>query len=139
MPLNRPLSLSDLQTELAHWRRHRQPRHIPHAIREQAVRLLSEHKACEIKTALNINHRTLKRWKQECRERGWDRYDETSNTFITLPVLEPPPGASSALLNTPLKITRHGRDGSALSVEGSLSLEQWRCALGLLASEEVFG
>ena len=137
MPLNQPLSLSELQTELAHWRNHRQPRHIPHAIREQAVRLLREHKACEIKAALNINHRMLKRWKQECHERASDRSGETSSTFITLPEVEPWPETSSELSKATLKITRSVGNGTSMSIEAALSLAQWRCALSLLAPGEA--
>jgi hypothetical protein len=100
------------------------------------VRLLSEYKACEIKAALNINHRTLKQWKQDCRERGRDPYSEPTSAFISLPVVEPPLGEAGALSNASLKITRSGGDGSAISLEGTLSLAQWRCALSLLAEGE---
>ena len=125
------LSLAELQNELTRWRSHRQPRHIPLRIREQAVRLLAQHKPCEIKSALNINHRTLKRWKEECRELLTCPSTEESPMFISLPAV------SSVASVLELKVTGHAGDGTSISAEGHLSLEQWRSVVSLLTTPEV--
>jgi len=78
----------------------------------------------------------LKRWKQDCRERAGGRCGEASRTFISLPVVEPWPEASSELSKSSLKITRSVGDGVSISIEATLSLAQWRCALSLLAEGE---
>jgi hypothetical protein len=101
------------------------------------VRLLDQHRLCEIKAALNINHSTLKRWKQDYSPRAAERSREESTAFISLPEVEPLSAASSAQSNATLKITRHAGDGSSVCVEGHLSLEQWRCALRVLAYGEI--
>jgi hypothetical protein len=144
MAEKRQLSLSELQNELAHWRSHRQPRSIPAEIQEQAVRLLNQHRPCEIKAALNINHRTLKRWKQQCADSASQRCHDSPPAFISLPTIEPArleshPDEALALSKPTLKITHHGVDGSSLSVEATLSWAQWRSALSLLTGREVHG
>lgn len=124
------LSLTELQTELTDWRSHRQPRHIPSWIREQAVRLLSQHKPCEIKRALHLNHRTLKRWKEEYRECLVGQSTEKPPRFISLATMEP---LTSVL---ELKVSGQVCGGTPISIEGNLSLEQWRSALSLLTTQE---
>ena len=137
MSTNALLSLAELQNELTRWRSHRQPRHIPQRIREQAVRLLAQHKPCEIKSALNINHRTLKRWKEECSPLLACPSTEKPPMFISLPAEAPLSAASIGVSVLELKVTRHACDGSSISVEGHLSLEHWRSALSLLTTQEV--
>ena len=133
------LSLIELQNELTYWRSHRQPRHIPQPIREQAVRLLSQHKACEIKNALNINHRTLKQWKESDSEAVPVVSPQDTPGFIPLPTIEPLVPVLSTPSMPELKMIRHAGDGSAVSVEGTLSLEQWSSVLSLLDRAKGIG
>ena len=132
------LSLSKLQSELEQWRTHRQPRHIPEWIRAEAVRLLSEHRPCKIKQALNINHRTLKQWKAHYPESSQDDFERNRSPFISLPLVESAvsdPTLSSLSLSS-FKLVRQGRDGSSVSLEGELPLEHWPQVLTWLTAEE---
>ena len=132
------LSLSELQSELDQWRTHRQPRHIPEWIRAEAVRLLSKHRPCKIKQALNINHRTLKQWKAQYPESSQEEFEWNRSPFISLPPVESAisdPTLRSSSLSS-FKLVRQDRDGSSLWLEGELSLEHWSQVLAWLTAEE---
>lgn len=137
MSTSHQLSLSELQSEFTRWRTHRQPRHIPQPLREQAVGLLREHKPGEVVKALGINHQMLNQWKGSVASKA--RASARSGAvFLPLPSAAAallPAGTRSDLLSS-LTITHHAVDGSARSLEGSLSLEQWHAALTLLRSDE---
>ncbi len=68
MSTNHQLNLSEVQEAFTQWRVHRQPRHVPDTLREQAVSLLKAHKIGEVVKALGIKHQMLHRWKQALTE-----------------------------------------------------------------------
>jgi hypothetical protein len=132
MSLKPKLNLAELQEAFARWRETRRPRQIPAALGANAVALLERHGTNEILRTLGIDHRTLMRWKR--------RYGkaEAAPAFVELPAptpaLEAPVVEGEALA---LTLTRHAGDGTALSLEGELTPEQWRVAVALLAAAEV--
>ncbi len=57
----------------------------------------------------------------------------TSEEFVDLPLAREEPSTEvCGLESAALTLTRQGRDGRRLSIQGELSLAQWRWALGLL-------
>lgn len=128
------MSLGELSKELSNWRKSgRLGRKVPKELKNQAVELLSEHKASEITKALRINTQMLKDWQQD--------YDNDSSApfFISLPS---EPVNISSLGSTKeekpfpeilsLKISRDSNEGTSWSLEGSLLLVQWNEAISLL-------
>ena len=137
MKLAPELSLSELQEAFAAWRQTRKPRKIPSALGANAVALLGQHRTNEILRALGIDHRTLMRWKRECETEQSAVPHEADRVFIALPAEETSPAAPVVETSaTRLKVTRQARDGTQLSLEGQLTLLQWRAALSLLSAEE---
>ena len=134
MSTNHRVSLAELDQALTQWRTHRQGQCIPQWIRAQAVALLEQHRPCEIKAALGINHRTLKQWQAQCNSPSACA-DQTAQrpAFVALPVL----ALSEPETMLSFTLTRHGGDGSAVSVAGTLSWGQWHQALRLLSAGEV--
>ena len=137
MILKPELSLAELQEAFARWRQTRRPRQIPPALGANAVALLGQHRTTEILKALRIDHRTLKRWKGQYGGGAEAAPKVSAAAFVTL---APPPSvaaeAACEVSDTMLKFTRQAGDGTALSVEGRLTLAQWRAAMSLLQSEE---
>lgn len=137
MTLVPELSLAELQGEFLRWRETRRPRQVPTPLRVNAVALLSTHSASEILNTLGINHQMLKRWR--------GRYGDTSETstppasaaFVPLTGGDEVMSPSFERLESRLKITRQSADGTALSMEGELTLSQWRMAMTLLKAEGV--
>jgi len=127
--------LSAVGQALAAWRTHRQPRHVPHELREQIVALLEPYSVAEIVRTLRINYQMLNQWRRQLSEAAEPPVAEAPPAFIALPaavVVEP---ASAAL--PALTITHHQGSGSAVSLQGQLSVAQWRQALSLLDREAV--
>lgn len=137
MNLEAELSLSELQEAFAEWRQTRRPRKIPPKLGANAVALLGQHRTNEILRTLGIDHRTLMRWKREYGTEQGSGADGRAGAFVALPS-SPEAAAQSVAkaLATPLKVTRHACDGTALSLEGQLTLSQWRAALSLLSAPE---
>ena len=136
MSTNHRLSLAALEQALAQWRSDRQGRCIPQWIRAQAVGLLGQHRASEIKAALGINHRTLKQWQTQCSDVSACADQMVQRpAFVALPALE----LSEPETMLSFTLTRHAGDGSAVSVAGNLSWGQWQQALRLLTAGEVLG
>jgi hypothetical protein len=137
MSTNRQLSLVELQQELAQWRSHRQGGSIPQWIRAQVLGLLDQHRANEIKVALGINHGMLKQWKAQCDSTSGAHQAVLQSDFVALPPLVS--GAGEALGERVLALTlsRHGSDGSTVSVSGTLSWGEWHQALSLLSAGEA--
>lgn len=139
MSPNHPLSLAELEQALAQWRSHRQGRSIPSWIRAQAVALLGQHRASEIQAVLGINHGMLKRWQADTdRARGADPVEPLAG-FVTLPPWESSQGKEPREGALALTLSRQARDGSSVSVSGTLSWAQWHQALRLLTAEEALG
>jgi hypothetical protein len=137
MSTNRQRSLVELEQALAQWRSHRQGGRIPPWIRAQAVGLLGQHRASEIKAALGINHGMLKRWRAQCNGMmGTDHAVEPPD-FVALPPQGPCQGEAPRERALSLTLSRHAGDGSAVSVAGTLSWDQWHQALRLLSAGEV--
>lgn len=132
MAVEPELSLAELRDAFARWRQTRRPRQIPPALGANAVALLGRHRTNEILRALGIDHRTLMRWK---RQYGADEAVAPSTpAFVALPAPVPPAAVveDEALA---LTLTRQAGDGTALSLDGTLTLGQWRAALTLLTAE----
>ncbi len=124
MSTNRQLSLTELQEVFRQWRVHRQPRHVPETLREQAVSLLKTHKIGEVVKALGVKHQMLHRWKRTLADPSESSRD-SGTVFLPLPVVSPAlPTVSDMEPLSSLTLTRHAVDGSACSLAGSLSLEQ---------------
>ncbi len=136
MSTNHQLNLSEVQEAFTQWRVHRQPRHVPDTLREQAVSLLKAHKIGEVVKALGIKHQMLHRWKQALTEVAQPAPNSAA-VFLPLPAVSPVlPAVSDMEPLSSLTLTHHAVDGSACSLAGRLSLEQWRVAVTLLACVE---
>lgn len=136
MSTNHQHSLSEVQEAFAQWRVHRQPRQVPDTLREQAVSLLQAHKIGEVVKALGIKHQMLHCWKRGLATPA-ESSPDSGAVFLPLPAVSPTlPAISDREPLSPLTLTRHAVDGSACSLAGSLSLEQWRIAVTLLACVE---
>lgn len=136
MILEPELSLAELQDAFARWRQTRRPRQIPPALGANAVALLGRHRTNEILRTLGIDHRTLMRWKRQYGE--GEAVTSPTPAFVALPAPASPvvaPRATEEALA--LTLTRQAGDGTALSLDGQLTLGQWRAALTLLVAEEV--
>jgi hypothetical protein len=120
-------SLAEVQSAFANWRTHRQPRVTPLELRAQAVNLLARYRVTEVMNALRVDYRQLSRWRREvlALETGLPDTD-----FVELPAAMPELPAVAPV--TQLTLTRHGADGSGVSISGELSEAQWRWALRLL-------
>ena len=125
--------LEEVAREFAEWRRNRTTLQTPDALRRKALELLSRYRVSEVLNALNLSHKCLKRWQQTLSPPTPTPPPSTSSqvAFMPLPLpssandsLQPPP--------TSLTLTHHGADGSRVSIEGELSIEQWRGVIGLL-------
>ncbi len=137
MSTHHPLSLTEVQEAFTQWRVHRQPRHVPEGLREQAVSLLKVHKVGEVVKALGVKHQMLHRWKRALADPSESSMD-SGTVFLPLPASSLALPAVNAMERlSPLTLTRHAVDGSAYSLAGSLSLEQWQAALTLLRLTEV--
>lgn len=134
MAVEPELSLAELQDAFARWRQTRRPRQIPAALGAQAVALLGRHGTNEILRTLGIDHRTLMRWKRQYGE--GEAVALPAPAFVALPAA---PVATAVAEDEPLalRLTRQGSDGMALSLDGTLTLGQWRAALTLLAAEDL--
>lgn len=138
MALEAELNLSALSEAFSRWRQTRRPRHIPTELRINAVALLSQHRTTEILRTLRLDHRTLMRWKRAYDEASESRTPPTPPGFIALPATAAPVDVAAREAQQPsLKVTRHGDDGTVLSLEGRLTLAQWRLAVTLLGVEEA--
>ena len=135
MVLEPELSLAELQEAFARWRQTRRPRQIPPALGANAVALLGRHRTNEILRALGIDHRTLMRWKRQYGED--EAVAPPTPAFVALPAPPPPAEAVATEEALALTLTRQAGDGTALSLDGKLTLGQWRAALTLLVAEEV--
>jgi hypothetical protein len=136
MSTHRQLSLSEVQEAFRQWRVHRQPRHVPDTLREQAVGLLKTHRIGEVVNGLGIKHQMLHRWKWALAD-PIESSPDSGTVFLPLPEASPAlPVVSGTEPLSPLTLTHHAVDGSAYSLAGSLSLEQWRVAVTLLACVE---
>lgn len=135
MVLEPELSLAELQDAFARWRQTRRPRQIPPALGANAVALLGRHRTNEILRALGIDHRTLMRWKRQYGE--GEAVSPPTPAFVALPAPAPPAVAVAKQEALALTLTRQAGDGTALSLDGKLTLGQWRAALTLLVAEEV--
>jgi hypothetical protein len=120
-------NLAEVQRAFRAWRQSGQTRITPPALRAQAVSLLAEYSITEVKNALQVDYRQLSRWRREVSalETGLPDTD-----FVELPAAMPEPQAVAPV--TPLTLTRHAADGSAVSIRAELSEAQWRWALRLL-------
>lgn len=137
MALPAELTLEQLQEALAQWRQTRRPRQIPAALGANAVALLGRHRTNELLRALRIDHRTLRRWQRQYGDEAQGASRASTPAFVALPVATAPAAAEET--EATLKVTRQARDGTALSLEGTLTLRHWRAALTLLAAEEAVG
>ena len=120
-------SLAEVQSAFADWRSHRQPRVTPLELRAQAVNLLARYSVTEVMNALRVDYRQLSRWRREVS--AWE-VSVPETDFVELPVAMPEPPAVAPV--SPLTLTRHAADGSAVSIRAELSEAQWRWALRLL-------
>lgn len=138
MSTTHPFTLPEVQEAFRQWRLHRQPRHVPDALRAQAVSLLKEHKIGEVVNALEIKHQMLHRWKRTMADSA-EPFPDSEPVFLPLPAAVSPalPTVNDTELLSPLTLTRHAVDGSAYSLAGSLSLAQWQTALRLLRLVEA--
>lgn len=137
MSTNRRYSLVELQQELAQWRSHRQGGRIPQWIRAQAVGLLEQHQASEIKSVLRINHEMLKQWQAQCNSAISADQAVQPPSFVALPPLVSEQGEEPRERALALTLSRQASDGSVVSVAGTLSWGQWHEALRLLSAGEV--
>lgn len=105
--------LERLSQELDSWRSNgRQGGKIPESIKKKAVDLLSSNKPGRISRFLRISSQTLSSWQED--------YLDQEPTFIELP-------SSFSDKKFPLKISHQG-----ISLEGELSISDWKQALGLI-------
>lgn len=137
MVLSAELSLAELQVEFARWRATRSPRQVPTPLRVNTVALLSKHSTSEILKTLKINHTMLKRWRERYGEEPPPVSAPSQKEFVTLSAADELTAPASERFDSRLKITRQAADGTALSLEGELTLSQWRVAMTLLTTEEV--
>ena len=137
MALTAELSLTELQMEFVRWRETRSPRQVPTPLRVNAVALLGVHSTSEILKTLKINHQMLKRWRRRYGDEPEATATPPSTAFVPLNAGHEVTLPSSERLESRLKITRQTVDGTALSVEGELTLSQWRVAMTLLTAEGV--
>lgn len=123
-------SLEEVQAGFARWRASGRVRRTPPALRAQAVSLLARHRIGEVSKVLGVDHQRLSRWR---RELSPSSVAGTVAEFVELaPVGLEEPIVAPALDSAALTLTRHGSDGSTVSIQGELSAAQWRWALGLL-------
>lgn len=127
MQVHSNLSLSELQAELALWRENKQTRIIPAHLKKQTVSLLENHKVSVVLKTLGISSKMLNQWMQQ--------YSPSSSpsavAFVSLPS-----AVDVEQVPLSLKITRSQCDGSKVSLEGNLSLTDWRSAIALLQVQE---
>lgn len=126
-------SLEELKDKLNIWRKGKvKGKEVPLEYKNRAVELLSEHKVNEIQRELNLSSKTFNRWR--------DSYSVVScskDFFVSLPlpdVLEDVCEAKEnyAVKNLLLKLSRHTISGEVFTLEGNLSVKEWKCAFGLL-------
>ena len=137
MSLIAELSLAELRIEFARWRETRCPRHVPTPLQENTVALLSTHSTSELLKTLGINHQMLKRWRRRYGDEPTQVSAPLRGAFVPLEAGEEPRRPAAERFDSMLKITRQTPDGTALSVEGQLTLSQWRVAITLLQTEAV--
>ena len=125
MSANRQLSLAELQQALAQW------------IRAQVLGLLDQHRANEIKVTLGINHGMLKQWKAQCNSPSGTHQAVAPSEFVALLPLGCGGCEASRERVLALTLSRHGSDGSTVSVSGTLSWGEWHQALRLLSAGEA--
>ena len=128
------LSLEEVAHEFAEWRRHRTTLQTPDALRRKALALLSSYRVSDVLNALNLSHKSLKRWQQTLLPPPAPSSPATTANVafmpLTMPSLENAPSPQPAQAN--LTLTLHRRDGTRVSIEGELRLEQWQRVIGLL-------
>lgn len=138
MSLSKPLSLSEVAAEFAHWRRIRTHPRTPDELQQKAVQLLAHYRVNEVLKALGLCHKALKSWKQRWSSKVASDPDPSSPRFVRLPGLV---GPAQAVEREPdrlsLKLTRQSDEYTRLSIEGELSQAQWRWALALLDEQGV--
>ena len=124
-----PASLEEVQAAFARWRASGRISRTPAGLRAQAVELLGRYRIGEVIKALGVDHQRLSRWRLELSSSA----AAAPEPFVDLP---PARGEQSTgvwgLESAALTLTRQGRDGSQLSIQGELSAAQWRWALALL-------
>ncbi len=129
-----PRSLEEVRTAFARWRTSGRISRTPAGLRAQAVELLGRYRIGEISKALGVDHQRLSRWRLELSSAA---VAVTSEAFVDLPLAREEQSTEvCGLESAALTLTRQGRDGSRLSIQGELSLAQWRWALGLLQEAE---
>lgn len=123
-------SLEQVACEFAEWRRNRTSLQTPDALRRKALELLPHYRVSDVLKALNLSHKSLKRWQQTLSPPPPPAISAPV-TFMPLPLA---PSENDALQPTPasLTLTHHRTDGSRVSIEGELSIEHWRGVIGLL-------
>lgn len=124
MSKSQSLTLSEVEAQFVDWRRTRTRPQTPDELKTQALALLADHSIREVCRALRLNYETLKRWGQE-----QATATPPATSFVSVP---PVAGSAPAAALTPLTLTRHGSDGSTLSISGELPPAQWAWALELL-------
>lgn len=137
MPLVAELSLAELQREFVRWRETRSSRQVPTPLRVNAIALLGEHSVSEILKTLGINHQMLTRWRRRYGDDPQRVSVPSQGAFVPLNAAREVTPSASERFDSRLKITRQTADGTALSVEGELTLAQWRVAMTLLTAEGV--
>jgi len=118
-------SLAEVQSAFDAWRQRGRPHITPEELRRQAVNLLADHSIRSVQNALRLDHRRLTRWRRELAA------EPALPTFVEVPALVPKPTAPLPAMLA-LTLTRHGSDGSSLSIQGELDAVHWRWALDLL-------
>jgi hypothetical protein len=127
---NEPLNLQALQDELNQWRSTRTTHRIPSKLKARAVELLKDHKVSTVINTLGINSKMLKQWQQQ-----YALAELPEPGFVSLPAISSC-DVSHEPLSLALKISVSTPEGSALSLEGDLSLEYWHSAISLFSSLE---
>ncbi len=136
MPTGTPLTLESVTLAFTAWRA-KPPRGrkvIPAGLRQQAVALLSQYRAAQIRQALSVNAQQLRQW-QACAPPDPVKPAIPVVSPSVFVALEPESEIAPHRELLALKWTTETVKGVPLSVEGALSLEQWSAVIPLFEQE----
>lgn len=128
-------SLEQVQQAFSDWRASGGSHRTPLELQRQAASLLDGHTSGSICKALSLDHRRLKRWREELMSSDKSS-PESCSEFVEVPEMTSPapptPPAMFSASGLSLTMTHQCSDGSTVSISGHLEAPGWRWALSLL-------